>query len=150
MIALSLLGELSNNEGRARQLSGLRILVVDDDEDARELLQEVLQYEGADVETAADASSGFARLLEFKPAVIVSDIGMPGEDGYSFIRRCRQLPDSSCSHTPAIAVTAFTRPEDRLKSREAGFDAHVGKPVDLAKLVATIVSLASGGGATPA
>lgn len=148
MIALSLVGELSN-KGHARQLSGLKILVVDDDEDARELLQEVLQYEGADVETAADASSGLAMLLEFKPAVLVSDIGMPGEDGYSFIRRCRKLPDSARSHTPAIAVTAFIRPEDRLKSREAGFDAHVGKPVDLAKLVATIASLAAGDGAKP-
>jgi CheY-like chemotaxis protein len=126
-------------------LHGLRVLVVEDDDDARELLAEILVQEGADVETAPDARVGLEAMLRFKPTVLVSDIGMPGEDGYAFLRRCRHLPADAVAATPAIALTAFCRPEDKEKSRAAGFDVHLCKPVNVTSLVATIVDLARKG-----
>jgi len=122
-------------------LQGLRVLVVEDEDDSRELLDELLSYEGAHVETASDAASGFAALVRFKPAVLLSDIGLPGEDGYSLIRRCRGLSVDE-GHIPAIAVTAFCRPEDRARSLAAGFDDHICKPLDLGDLVQRILRIA--------
>jgi CheY-like chemotaxis protein len=120
-------------------LQGLRILVVEDDDDSRELLEEFLGHEGAEVETAGDAAAGFAALVRFKPAVLLSDIGLPGEDGHAFIRRCRNLP--SAEQLPAIAVSAYCRPQDQAKSRAAGFDDHICKPLDLGALVKSILRL---------
>jgi CheY-like chemotaxis protein len=119
-------------------LEGLRVLVVEDDDDSRELLDELLRYEGAEVETAPDAAAGFAALMRFKPAVLVSDIGLPGEDGYSLLRRCRSLPAAE-AQVPAIAVTAFCRPQDRARSQAAGFADHICKPIELRQLVASIL-----------
>jgi CheY-like chemotaxis protein len=120
-------------------LQGLRILVVEDEQDSRELLDELLRYEGAEVETAADAASGFEALVRFEPEVLLSDIGLPGEDGYSLIRRCRGLPNQG--QVPAIAVTAFCRPQDQARSLAAGFNDHVCKPLDVGDLVQRILRL---------
>jgi CheY-like chemotaxis protein len=114
---------------RAREkLSGLRVLVVDDEDDARDLLQEVLQCAGCRVETASNAEDGLHALLRFTPHVVVSDIGMPDEDGYSFVRRIRSLSPNSGGLTPAIALTAYTQRSDELRALAAGFDKHIGKP----------------------
>lgn len=123
-------------------LSGLRVLVVEDDEDSRELLQELLTFQGATVEAAADAFAGFDAALRFQPTVLVSDIGLPGQDGYAFLRRVRQL-STPLRDLPAIAVTAWARPEDRARSRAAGFDAHLVKPVDMGLLLSTIAGLSA-------
>ena len=123
------------------RLSGLRVLVVEDEPDSRELLGEFLTYEGAEVMTAEDAAHGMEALLRFKPSVLLSDIGMPGEDGHAFIRRCRQLQESEVGSIPAIAITAFGRAEDRAKSLAAGFNDHLCKPIDLPVLVTRILQL---------
>ncbi|HYP89057.1 MAG TPA: response regulator [Polyangiaceae bacterium] len=123
------------------RLNGLRVLVVEDEPDSRELLGEFLSYEGAEVVTAEDAAHGMEALLRFKPSVLLSDIGMPGEDGHAFIRRCRQLEERDLGSIPAIAVTAFGRPEDRARSLAAGFNEHLCKPIDLSNLVTRILQL---------
>jgi signal transduction histidine kinase/CheY-like chemotaxis protein len=123
-------------------LAGLRILVVDDDTDARELVKEVLSVCGATV-TAADSAGWALQLLtRERPDVLVSDIEMPGEDGYSLIRKVRALPASEGGRTPAVALTAYARTEDRTRALMAGYHMHVAKPVEPAELVATIESLA--------
>ena len=123
-------------------LQGVRVLVVDDEPDARELVAVVLGNAGAIVETAASAKEGLAALRRFHPDVLVSDIGMPVEDGYAFMRRVRALPPSEGRRVAAIALTAYTRDEDRAAARAAGYDTHVGKPVNPHELTATIARLA--------
>lgn len=123
-------------------LQGLRVLLVEDDEDSRDMLGDFLEFSGAQVETAQDAELGFAAIERFAPDVLLSDIGLPGEDGYAFMRRCRNHPSLGVRLTPAVAVTAYCRPQDVEKSREAGFNAHASKPLDLVRLTATIVQLA--------
>jgi CheY-like chemotaxis protein len=122
-------------------IRGLRVLVVDDDSDARELLEESLRAHGVVVETAESAPEGFEALQRFRPHVLVSDIGMPGEDGYSFMQRVRQLEEAAGGSTPAVAVTAFTRMEDRKRALAAGYSEHLGKPVDYDRLRSTIAQL---------
>jgi CheY-like chemotaxis protein len=122
-------------------LLGLRILVVDDEADARDLMAELLRAHGAVVQTADSASAALAIIDDEAPDVLVSDIGMPGEDGYSLIRHVRRsgrLP----SDLPAAAVTAFARVEDRTSALLAGFQAHVAKPVDPSELVIVVANLA--------
>ena len=122
-------------------LKGIRVLVLDDERDARDLLDLVLSQAGAIVATADSAASGFAELEHFRPDVIVSDVGMPNEDGYSFMRRVRQ--SSAHAHVRAIALTAYTRGEDRLKALAVGFSAHLAKPVDPHDLAAAVAQLAA-------
>jgi CheY-like chemotaxis protein len=122
-------------------LAGARIIVVDDDPTAVELITEVLVQAGGEViscGTADDALQAFARS---RPDVIVSDIEMPGQDGYSLIRKLRALGPEQGGKTPAVALTAFGRPEDRIRSLRAGFNIHVSKPVDPAELVAIVASM---------
>ena len=95
-------------------LTGVRVLVVDDEPDARELLRAVLAEAGALVETARSAAEGLEVLQRFQPNVLVSDIGMPDEDGYAFLRRVRSLPRGGA--IPAIALTAYAREEDRVRA----------------------------------
>ncbi|NUP08574.1 MAG: PAS domain S-box protein [Polyangiaceae bacterium] len=121
----------------SRALSGRRLLVVEDEADSRALIKVVLASEGAKVETAGSASDALSVLPSFMPDVLVSDIGMPDHDGYWLLREARDL----MPELPAIALTAFTRREDAAKARAAGFDEHVGKPVDPARLVETLSSL---------
>jgi signal transduction histidine kinase/ActR/RegA family two-component response regulator len=130
-------------------LTGVRVLVVDDEPDAREILEEVLSQAGAEVKTAADAAQALDVLLDFTPDVLVSDLAMPGEDGLKLIRKLRaRVPDRVAS-IPAIALTAYTRPEDRVQALAAGFQMHVPKPVDPTELVVTIASLRSLSPKTP-
>jgi CheY-like chemotaxis protein len=121
----------------------LRVLVVEDDPDARELVSAILEQAGAIVCSAESAAVGFDAVLEFHPQVMVSDIGMPGEDGYSLIRRIRALDVEQGGSVPSVALTAYTRLEDRAKALAAGFTAHMGKPVNASELLATLANLAS-------
>lgn len=126
----------------ATMLPGLRVLVVDDEPDARDLVAAVLVEAGAAVETASSAREGFEAFKRFRPDVLVSDIGMPEEDGYSFIRRIRALPGAEGGKIPALALTAFAREQDRSKSLSAGYTTHIGKPVNAEALVASVGNLA--------
>jgi CheY-like chemotaxis protein len=119
----------------------VRVLVVDDEPDARELLALVLEEAGAKVEIAESAVQGLERLHQFRPHVLVSDIGMPDVDGYTFMRRIREL-DPSLGGIPAIALTAYTRAEEKMKAIAVGFTTHVGKPVNPDDLIATVANLA--------
>jgi PAS domain S-box-containing protein len=122
-------------------LSGMRILVVDDERDARELIQEVLGKHQADVITAASASEGLEILKSQRPDVMISDIGMPEKDGYQFIREVRRLPAAHGGKTPAIALSAFAHSEDRTQAMLAGYQIHLSKPVESDELVVSIGNL---------
>lgn len=124
-----------------RKLMGLGILVIDDEPDAREILEEVLTLAGATIKTAADAVEALRILSDFIPDVIISDLAMPGEDGLSLIRKIRARSPDRVASIPAIALTAYTRTEDRVQALNAGFQLHVPKPVDPTELVATVASL---------
>jgi PAS domain S-box-containing protein len=124
------------------RLDGLRLLVVDDDRDARELLSAILNECGAEVEVVPSATEGFERLKQWKPDVLISDIEMPYEDGYSLIGRVRTLKDEEGGLTPAVALTAHVRGEDRMRALSSGFDSHVSKPMEPEELVTVIASLA--------
>jgi len=123
-------------------LAGLHILVLDDEADSRDLLKLILEERNAQVTSAASPGEAYEVLEELKPDMIISDIGMPGEDGYTFIRniRAREAQERQ-EWKPAIALTAHARIEDRLKALSAGYQAHVPKPVEPAELVAVIASL---------
>ena len=123
------------------RLDGLKILVVDDEPDTRDMLKAGLSRCGAEVVAAASTSEAFAALLGDLPGLLISDIGMPGEDGYELIRRLRKLPVKEGGRIPAIALTAYARVEDRMSALRAGYQMHVPKPVDLAELVAVAASL---------
>lgn len=123
-------------------LLGTRVLVVDDDTDARELLRSILAQRGASVRTAGSASEALAQLDSRVPDVLVSDIGMPGQDGYGLIREVRLRPREKGGHIPALALTAFARSDDRRRAISAGFHMHLAKPVEPAELVTVVASLA--------
>jgi CheY-like chemotaxis protein len=122
-------------------LSGLRLLVVDDEDDARTLLRHVLEERGAVVSLAASSEQALDDLERLRPDVIVSDIGMPGVDGYSLINSVRALPPERGGRTPAIALTAYASEEDSRRAFAAGFQRHVPKPVDVSRLLSLIASL---------
>jgi CheY-like chemotaxis protein/two-component sensor histidine kinase len=124
------------------RLSGIKVLVVDDEPDARELLRRVLDQCEADVITAKSGKEALELVRTEKPHVIVSDIGMPGMDGYEFIQEVRKLLPADEGKIPAIALTAFARSEDRTKAMLAGYQIHVSKPIEPQELVATVGSLA--------
>ncbi len=123
-------------------LLGVRVLVVDDEQDARDLLLLVLGEAGATVQAAASAADGFERFQSFQPHVLVSDIGMPGEDGLSFMKRIRASHPANLQ-LPSIALTAYTRDEDKTKALAAGFTTHIAKPVDPDDLVTVVINLAA-------
>ena len=123
-------------------LTGVKVLVVDDEADARALLKRLLEDCGAAVDTAGSAAQALERLGVRPPDVLVSDIGMPGEDGFSLIRRVRALAADQGGKVPAVALTAYARSEDRLKVILEGFQAHLAKPVEAAELLALVASLA--------
>jgi CheY-like chemotaxis protein len=124
------------------QLEGLRVVVVDDEADARELLTTVLNQCRAEVLTASSAAEALSEIEKFNPHILVSDIGMPGTDGYELIRQVRELEKAeNRRRIPAIALTAYARVEDRLRALSAGFQMHVPKPVEPAELAAAIASL---------
>ncbi|PYR03061.1 MAG: hypothetical protein DMF97_02850 [Acidobacteria bacterium] len=124
----------------AISLPGACVLVVDDDTDTREVVREILQYAGAKVITSGSARETRTLIERFQPDVLIADIGMPDEDGYSLIQKIRES-EPGARHLPAIALTAHTRPEDVEQALKAGFHAHVAKPVDASQLVSSIASL---------
>ncbi len=127
----------------ATDLAGLKVLVVDDEADTCELLRSFLSRCGADVSAARSASEAFSLFKLVHPDVVVSDIGMPFEDGYELIRKVRALPEVNGGGVPAVALTAYARPEDRLKALRAGYQMHVAKPIQLDELVSIVASLAN-------
>jgi CheY-like chemotaxis protein len=122
-------------------LNGVRILIVDDETDARDMLRAVLEQLGADVMTASSARDGIDLLQVWKPQVLVSDIGMPEEDGYAFIRKVRALSSEEGGNLPAIALTGYVRVEERMRALEAGYQMFVPKPVEVGELAGTIATL---------
>ncbi|MBV9912303.1 MAG: response regulator [Sinobacteraceae bacterium] len=122
-------------------LNGIRVLVVDDDASARELVVNMLQGYGAEASTAADGQSALARLFEERPHVLIADLGMPGMDGYALIEQVRALDPDLGGHTPAIAVTGYASTLDRLRALQAGYQNHVAKPVEAEELAIVIASL---------
>ena len=123
-------------------LAGLKVLVVDDEADTRELICEVLKECGSDVITSGSAAEALVALEKHKPDVLISDLGMPDEDGYSLITKIRALPSEHGGQIPAAALTAYARAEDRMRVLRSGFQFHLPKPVDAAELVTVIASLA--------
>jgi CheY-like chemotaxis protein len=122
-------------------LTGVKVLAIDDSDDTRELLREILEEHGADVRTATSAAQGHAVLAVWKPDVIVCDIGMPDEDGYSFIKKLRSTPAEDGADTPAIALTGYVRVEDRMRALAAGYQMFVPKPIEPREFTATIAAL---------
>jgi len=131
---------LDGSAGGAR-LDGLRVLVVDDEEDARSLVHRLLSDQGATVRCAPSADEAVGVLEATRPDVLVSDIGMPIVDGYMMIRRIRSLPAERGGKTPAIALTAYAREEDGERAFAAGFQAHVSKPVEPWKIISLVANL---------
>jgi CheY-like chemotaxis protein len=122
-------------------LTGLRILVVDDDDDSCFYMTAVLELEGATVKAVSSAVLAWEILPKFKPDALICDIAMPGEDGYTFIRKVRLLKAHAGGRVPAIALTAYADSEDRVRALQAGFQKHIAKPVDPDELVEIIANL---------
>jgi PAS domain S-box-containing protein len=141
-------GEVSEAPGQPDMsvLRGLRILLVDDDDDARAMVKRLLDEYGVDGREAANVEEALQRVAEELPDLLVSDISMPGADGYALVR---QLRDSGLDgeQLPALALTAFARPEDRTRALSSGFQAHLGKPIVLESLLLALVALARRRGA---
>jgi signal transduction histidine kinase/CheY-like chemotaxis protein len=123
-------------------LRGTEVLIVDDEPDARELIAYVLESCGAGVRVAASVRDALTELERFTPQVIISDIGMPNEDGYALIRSVRTLPAENKRNIPAVALTAFARNEDRTRALVEGFNVHIAKPVEPSALVQAVIDLA--------
>ncbi|MBV9912208.1 MAG: response regulator [Sinobacteraceae bacterium] len=133
--------EITATPVTSSMLNGIRVLVVDDDASARELVVNMLQGYGAEATTAADGQSALARLFEERPHVLIADLGMPGMDGYALIEQVRALDPDLGGHTPAIAVTGYASTLDRLRALQAGYQNHVAKPVEAEELAIVIASL---------
>jgi CheY-like chemotaxis protein len=130
----------------APSLHGVRVLVVDDDRDGLEMLATILDNCGAEVRACASAAEAFEAVLSWRPDVLVSDVEMPGEDGYALIRRVRALDNPRLARTPAVALTAYGRVEDRLRTLSAGYSMHVAKPADPTELAIVVANLAGRAG----
>jgi CheY-like chemotaxis protein len=123
-------------------LQGIRVLAIDDEEDALTLLRVVLEAAGAEVTTLSSPVTALECIAEIKPHVVVVDLGMPEMDGFELIVRIRKSADPAVRHVPAAALTAFARSEDRTKALRSGFEMHLAKPVDPGELVASVATLA--------
>ncbi|MBC8025231.1 MAG: response regulator [Steroidobacteraceae bacterium] len=130
----------SGDHFKTVSLERVKVLVVDDEPDARALVQRLLSDCEAQVSVAGSVAEAMLILVREAPDVLVTDIGMPGEDGYSLIRRVRAMPNAT-ARIPAIALTAYARPEDRAKSIGAGFQRHLTKPVEPGELISLVASL---------
>jgi signal transduction histidine kinase/ActR/RegA family two-component response regulator len=133
-------GEIHASEFRS--LDGLRVLLVDDEIETREIISTVVERTGAEVKTCTSAREALTELVAWRPDVILSDIAMPDEDGYSFIGRVRALPNNEGGATPAAALTAYAREEDRKQALAAGYQMHIAKPIGAGQLVTMIAKLA--------
>lgn len=127
------------------ELAGVKVLAVEDEPDARELISTVLVQCGAEVRTCESAAQALDLIREFQPDILVSDIGLPDEDGYSLIRKVRAAEEGTGRRLPAVALTAFARVEDRMKAMTEGYNMHVAKPVEPAELALVIASLTNQG-----
>jgi signal transduction histidine kinase/ActR/RegA family two-component response regulator len=127
--------------GEAPRLDGLRLLVVDDEEDALTLVREALSEQGAEVHVAASAREALEKFTRLRPDVIVSDIGMPEADGFFLIRKIRALPIDQGGRTPAVALTAYARTDDAQRAFAAGYQMHVAKPVEPTQLATVVANL---------
>jgi PAS domain S-box-containing protein len=127
---------------RAPSLAGIGVLVVEDDADSRDVLVEALERAGASVKAVADARAALESLAEHTPTVVLCDIGLPGMDGLSFIEQLRSLPVERGGRVPAAALTAYTRPEERLRALQAGYQMHLAKPLEPSEVVAAVATLA--------
>jgi CheY-like chemotaxis protein len=125
-----------------RSLDGLRVLLVDDEPEAREIISTVIGRTGAEVKACISASEALAKVTEWRPDVILSDIAMPEEDGYSFIGKVRSLPREKGGETPAAALSAYAREEDRKRALAAGYQMHIAKPIGASQLVTMVAKLA--------
>jgi CheY-like chemotaxis protein len=135
-------GHASVGIGRMPSLDGLHVLAVDDDGDALMLAREILEAAGARVTTLDSAVTVLEEIAAIRPDVLVADVGMPRVDSFELIKRIRQLPDRRVRDTPAVALTAYARAEDRVKALPSGFQMHLAKPVDPMELAVAIASLA--------
>lgn len=124
-----------------RDLTGMTVLVVDDEPDARDLIKRILSDCGAVVHTAANAGAAIEALRSAPPDLLISDLGMPGMDGFALLAAVRALPAAEGGTVPAVALTAFARSEDRLRALEAGFASHISKPVEPSQLIATVANM---------
>ena len=140
-------GGMDDESRPIQHLDGVSVMVVDDDQDSRGFMCQLLQTHGACVIAAESTAEALGRFTQLRPAVLVSDIGMPGEDGYALIRRVRELSKAEGGGVPAIALTAYARPEDARAALVAGYQRHLSKPVAIPDLVATIAELAAGASA---
>ena len=136
-------GDLSGfGHGNVSVLKDLRVLIVDDEPDARDLLRRLLQSCQAKITTAESVEAALEVLARERFDLILSDIGMPGRDGYDLIAEVRKRESAANKHTPAIALTAFARSQDRTRALRAGFQNHIAKPVEPSELIAAVASLA--------
>jgi CheY-like chemotaxis protein/anti-sigma regulatory factor (Ser/Thr protein kinase) len=122
-------------------LAGLRVLVVDDEPGARELLHVLLQQYGAEVAVAESGHAALSLLFEQRPHVLLADLGMPGMDGFALIQQVRSLEPDFGGEIPAVAVTGLTSPQDRLRALQAGYQNHIAKPIEPEELAIVIASL---------
>jgi DNA-binding response OmpR family regulator len=122
-------------------LRGLRVLIVEDDCDLRSLHTATMRQYGAEAKDAASVAEAIDILLAFRPHVIISDLGMPVEDGFVLIRRIRELAPDQGGTTPAVAVTAYSGSSDRVRALAAGYQRYMSKPFDPEELVAVVASL---------
>ena len=124
-------------------LEGVSVLIVDDEEDAREVLTLILQDQGAEVRAAASVAAALERIRERVPDVLVSDIGMPGEDGHVLLRKLRSLSAEQGGQVPAVALTAYATPADSARALAAGFNRHVQKPITSAEIIEAVAVMAA-------
>jgi CheY-like chemotaxis protein len=142
-------GDLADGAASAAysDLTGVRVLLVDDDPDALELGTMILSAAGADVRVCRSVADALVTFERWRPHVLISDIEMPGENGYTFIRKVRARGAEDGGRVPAVALTAYGRTQDRTQALTAGFSMHVPKPVDPGELTAIVASLAMRGAA---
>jgi len=133
---------VSAGDGDSR-LTGLRVLLVEDEPDARDLLSFTLRVSGAEVQAVESAKQALIDLQSFKPHVLLSDIGLPTESGYELIEKVRALP-TAASQVPAVALTAFATEKDRQRALASGFQMHLAKPVEPSALIQAIDQLVNG------
>ena len=133
---------IESREKQPASLNGLRVLVIDDEHDARTLLRAMLERCGAQVVAVGSAREGLDSIQGWMPDVLIADIGMPVEDGYALIKKVRALPRERGGHTPALALTAYARTEDRARALSEGYQVHLAKPVDRYELAGVVANLA--------